>query len=149
MAVERSTAQVGDRVTVHYIGTLDNGKIFDQRDGEAPLTLTLGAGEVFTAFEDQIVGMTVGEVKNVHLRAEQAYGPRLEENLLRVKRELFPVDAELRIAQKLAIEIGGNQQRVMRVRSFDANEVLLDGNHDLAGCDLTFALQLVGVEAPD
>ncbi len=140
------TASLGDRVTVHYIGTLDNGRIFDQRDGDDPLVVTLGEGDVFPALEEQIVGMSVGEVKNIVLAAEQAYGPRLEENLIRVKRELFPAGAELRIAQKLAIEIGGGAQRVVRIRSFDEHEVLLDGNHDLAGCELTFALQLVDVE---
>jgi len=146
MVAQAVKAQAGDRVVVHYIGTLDNGRIFDQRDGDDPLRVTLGDGEIFSAFEAQLIGMAVGEVKNVYLSAEQAYGPRKDENLLRVKRELFPADAELRIAQKLAIEIGGNQQRVMRVRSFDEHEVLLDGNHDLAGCDLTFAVQLVAIE---
>ena len=138
-------AKTGDLVTVHYIGTLDNGRIFDQRDTDQPLSLTLGAEEVFPALEKAIVGMTVGEVKNIHLAAEQAYGLRLDENLLRVPRELFPSEKELRIGQKLSVELGGNSQRVMRIRLVDEREVLLDGNHDLAGCDLTFALQLVAI----
>ncbi|MGD9019394.1 MAG: FKBP-type peptidyl-prolyl cis-trans isomerase [Desulfuromonadales bacterium] len=138
-------AKTGDLVTVHYIGTLDNGRIFDQRDTDQPLSLTLGAEEVFPALEKAIIGMTVGEVKNIHLAAEQAYGLRLDENLLRVPRELFPSAKELRIGRKLSIELGGNSQRVMRIRQVDEREVLLDGNHDLAGCDLTFALQLVAI----
>ena len=138
-------AKTGDLVTVHYIGTLDNGRIFDQRDTDQPLSLTLGAEEVFPALEKAIIGMTVGEVKNIHLAAEQAYGLRLDENLLRVPRELFPSEKELRIGQKLSVELGGNSQRVMRIRLVDEREVLLDGNHDLAGCDLTFALQLVAI----
>ena len=138
-------AQPGDRVTVHYIGTLDNGRIFDQRDSDAPLAIHLGSAEVFSALEEQIVGMAVGEVKNIHLSAEQAYGPRLKANLLRVPRELFPPGQELRISQKLNIELGPGELRVMRIRRYDEQEVLLDGNHDLAGCDLTFALQLVAI----
>ena len=138
-------AKTGDLVTVHYIGTLDNGRIFDQRDTDQPLSLTLGAEEVFPALEKAIIGMTVGEVKNIHLAAGQAYGLRLDENLLRVPRELFPSEKELRIGQKLSVELGGNSQRVMRIRQVDEREVLLDGNHDLAGCDLTFALQLVAI----
>jgi len=138
-------AQNGDLVTVHYIGTLDNGRIFDQRDGDEPLSFKIGAGEIFYAMELEIVGMKSGEVKNIHLLAEQAYGQRLEENLLKVSREIFPAERELRIGQKLSIELGGNEQRLMRVRTVDEQEVLLDGNHDLAGCDLTFALQLVAI----
>jgi FKBP-type peptidyl-prolyl cis-trans isomerase 2 len=139
------SARTGDLVTVHYIGTLDNGRIFDQRDADQPLLLTLGAEDVFPALEQAIIGMAVGEVKNIHLSAEQAYGLRLDENLLRVSRELFPAGKKLHIGQKLSIELAGNTQRVMRIRQLDDREVLLDGNHDLAGCDLTFALQLVAI----
>lgn len=139
-------AKPGDRVTVHYIGTLDNGRIFDQRDADEPLAFTLGAGEVFAAMEADIIGMQVGEVKNIHLSAEQAYGLRLDANLLNVSRALFPADRELRIGQKLSIALGDQEQRVMRIRSIGEQDVLLDGNHDLAGCDLTFALQLVAIE---
>lgn len=139
-------AKNGDRVTVHYIGTLDNGRIFDQRDADQPLILNLGAGEVFAGLEAGIVDMKVGEVKNIHLPAEEAFGMRRDENLIRVRRDMFPAGKALRIGQKLSLELGGSTQRVVRVRQFDDQEVLLDGNHDLAGCDLTFALQLVAIE---
>lgn len=138
-------AQKGDRVTVHYIGTLDNGHIFDQRDGDEPLSFLIGAGEIFPDMETAIIGMKVGDVKNIHLAAEQAYGLRLDENLLKVSREIFPADRELRIGRKLNIELAGNEQRMMRIRHVDEQEVLLDGNHDLAGCDLTFALELMEI----
>ncbi len=138
-------AQKGDRVTVHYIGTLDNGRIFDQRDDDEPLSFTIGAREVFPAMEADIIGMKAGEVKNIHLCAEQAYGLRLEENLLKVSRQRFPADRELRIGRKLSIELAGNDHQMMRIRQVDEQDVLLDGNHDLAGCDLTFALQLVKI----
>lgn len=138
-------AKSGDMVTVHYIGTLDNGRIFDQRDMDQPLTFTVGAGEVFSRLENEIVGMAVGEVKNIFLLAEDAYGLRLDANLLKVSRDLFPADKELRIGQKLNVELGGRMQRMMRVRTVEEETVTLDGNHDLAGCDLTFALKLVTI----
>lgn len=137
--------KMGDRVTIHYIGTLDNGRIFDQRDDDQPLSFTIGTGEVFPALERSMIGMAAGEVRNICLHSAEAYGPRLDENLLHVSREMFPAGRELRIGQKLSIELGGNEQRMMRVRHIDEHEVLLDGNHDLAGCDLTFALQVVGI----
>jgi len=139
-------AKNGDRVTVYYIGTLDNGHIFDQRDQEQPLTFTLGAGEVFPALEQAIVGMGTGEVKNIYLPAEQAYGLRCDENLLQVARELFPPEKELQVGRKLSVELGGKDRRMMRVRHVGERAVLLDANHDLAGCDLTFALRLVRID---
>ena len=139
-------AKQGDRVTICYIGTLDNGYIFDQHDGDDPLTFVIGQGEVFPALEQAITGMAVGEVRNIHLAAEQAYGRRRDDDLLKVPREMFPFGRELRVGRKLSIELGGESVRPMRIRRVDETEVLLDGNHDLAGCDLTFALQLVAID---
>ena len=134
-------AEKGDRVTISYIGTLDNGKIFDDTE-EEPLTITLGNDEVFPVLEDNIVGMQVGDVKNIFLHTRDAYGPRKPENILKVKRELFPVDKELRVGQKLEVEFGSLGQRVMMIIDQSEESVVLDGNHPLAGLDLTFALRL-------
>lgn len=138
-------AKSGDTVTVHYIGTLDNGRIFDSRDENSPLEFTLGNGDVFSALEEQIVGMKVGQVKNILLAAEQAYGPRREENIITLKRDMFPADKELKLGQKLSLEFGGKSERVMMITRLEGDEVTLDGNHLLAGQDLTFALKLEAI----
>jgi len=143
----KKRVKAGDTVSIEYIGTLDNGRIFHSTEGN-PMTFTVGAGQVLASLEKSLLGMAVGEAANVHIPVADAYGPRLEENLLRVKRELFPAGRELRIGEKLQIEIGG-APRVMRVRAVDEESVLLDGNHDLAGCDLTFALQVMEIERPE
>ncbi|MEJ2521177.1 MAG: FKBP-type peptidyl-prolyl cis-trans isomerase [Desulfuromonadales bacterium] len=139
-------ARKSDCVTVHYIGTLDNGRIFDQRDHQDPLSFVLGAGTVFPRLESAIIDMAVGDVKNIHLPAEEAYGLRRDENLITVPMDLFPAGRKLRIGQRLRIELAGETEKLMRVRNIGTTEVLLDGNHDLAGCDLTFALQLVAID---
>jgi FKBP-type peptidyl-prolyl cis-trans isomerase 2 len=137
---------MGNTVTVHYIGTLDNGRIFDQADADTPRTFTLGAEEVFPSLEKAICGMAVGEVKNIHLPAEKAFGPRRKENIVAVKRELFPAGREIRVGQKLEVSFAVGEQRIMRVLEADEEKVVLDGNHALAGCDLTFALKVVEVK---
>lgn len=134
-------AQIGDRVRIRYIGTLDNGRIFDNRE-EAPLEITLGEGEVFTTLEEGIVGLGVGEARNIVLTAEQAFGPHLAENTLQVPLNKFPPNREMKLGQKLEIEFGGTEKRVFRITAIDDSSVTLDANHPLAGLDLTFALQL-------
>lgn len=141
-----AVAQIGDRVTIHYIGTLDNGRIFDSADDENPLRITLGSGEVFPALEAAIVGMPVGMAKNVELTAEQAFGPHKKENMLCVPRSSFPAERQLRIGEKISLAFGDGEERVMRIVKEEHEEVTLDANHPLAGLDLTFALQLVNVE---
>ena len=136
----------GDTVTVHYIGTLDNGRIFHGTEDDAPLVFTIGSNQVFPVLERAVIGMSVGAVKNVVLTPEEAYGQRLEDNLLRVGRNSFPPEREIRVGQKLRIEFKGGVERMMLVIAVDEERVTLDGNHPLAGMTLTFALRLDGIE---
>ena len=135
----------GSIVTVSYIGTLDNGRIFDSTEDSGPLTFTIGNDQVFAALEQAIIGMASGETKNILIPAADAYGPRLDENIIKVKREMFPADRELRIGEKLRIEFNGGRERILIVLEQNEQEVTLDGNHPLAGLDLTFALRLDAV----
>jgi FKBP-type peptidyl-prolyl cis-trans isomerase 2 len=139
----------GSVVTINYIGTLENGRIFHTTEQEGPLTFTIGKGEVFAALEQALLGMHRGEVRNVILSAAEAYGPRLEENLLRLPRSTFPAGKTINIGQKLSIDFSNGTSRVMRVIEASTDVVTLDGNHPLAGCELTFALQVVQVESSD
>jgi FKBP-type peptidyl-prolyl cis-trans isomerase 2 len=139
-------AQPGDRVTIHYIGTLDNGGIFDSADEEKPLNFTLGQGEVFPALEAAVLGLKVGAAINILIPAVQAYGPHRQENLLRVSRQQFPAERELRVGEKLSLAFADGEERIMQVIDCTRDVVTLDGNHPLAGLDLTFALKLVGRE---
>ena len=138
-------AQHGNTVTVSYIGTLDNGRIFDSTEENGPLTFTIGNDQVFTALELAIIGMASGETRNIVIPAAEAYGPRLEANIIKVKREMFPAERQLRIGEKLRIEFSGGKERVLIILEENEQEVTLDGNHPLAGLDLTFALRLDAV----
>lgn len=136
------SARTGDTVTISYIGTLDDGTVFHRTEDAGPLTVTLGAGEIFPALEEAVVGMRSGETRNIFLTAAQAFGERSRENVITLSREMFPAEKEIKIGQKLGIEFGGKASRVMTVREVCGNQVTLDGNHPLAGCSLTFALRL-------
>lgn len=139
-------AVTNSTVTISYIGTLDNGRIFHSTDEHGPLTVTLGTDQIFPALEQAVLGMCVGEVKNVVLSAEEAYGPRLQENLIQVSRQSFPAGKEITVGQKISIDFKGGSSKVMIVIAVSDSDVTLDGNHPLAGCDLTFALRVDAIE---
>jgi FKBP-type peptidyl-prolyl cis-trans isomerase 2 len=141
-----SRAEIGSRVTIRYIGTLDNGRIFHSTDADGPQTLIIGDGQVFPALEQALIGMCAGETKNIVLTAEEAYGPRRVENIISVSRQTFPAGKEVVVGQKLSIEFKGGTSRTMVVTTVSDGEVTLDGNHPLAGLELTFALCLDLVE---
>ncbi len=140
------TASVGQMVTISYIGTLDNGRIFESTEDGAPLTFILGNNQILPALEAAIIGMKVGEARNIQIPAADAYGVRLEDNIIKVRRDLFPANRELRIGEKLSLQFKGGIERVMMILELGEQEVTLDGNHPLAGLDLTFALRLDALE---
>jgi peptidylprolyl isomerase len=139
-------AYKGSTVTIHYIGTLDNGKIFDSTPDDEPLKFVLGSEEIFSALQEAILGMMPGETKNIFIPAAEAFGPRSPENIIRVERPQFPSGKSIDVGKKLSVEFSDGCSRVMVVTEVSDSEVTLDGNHPLAGLDLTFALRLVSVE---
>jgi peptidylprolyl isomerase len=142
----KRTARHGDRVTVSYTGTLDNGRIFHSTEGEGPLVFTIGADEVFSSLEKEIIGMTVGQVKNIVIAAADAYGFKLQENILKLDKSSFPDGGPITVGRKVRISFSGDVERVMQIIEVIGDTVTLDGNHPLAGLDLTFALRLDGIE---
>lgn len=137
-------AKAGDTVRIHYTGTLRDGTVFDSSSGRDPLEFTLGAGQVIPGFDTAVSGMEVGTSRTVTIPAAEAYGPRRDDMILAIPREQVPphidpaVGAQLQVGQ-------GQEQFLVTVAEVNEREVVLDGNHPLAGQDLTFALELVEI----
>jgi peptidylprolyl isomerase len=141
-----AAAKNGDKVQVHYTGRLDDGTVFDSSEGRDPLEFELGTGAVIPGFEAAIVGMQAGEKRSTHIPADQAYGPHHEEMIMAVARDQFPPEFEPEVGQQLQIQQEDGQTFVVRVAEISEAEVTLDGNHPLAGEDLNFDIQLVGIQ---
>lgn len=140
-----SQAKPGDTVHIHYTGTLPDGTEFDSSRAREPLAFTVGEGHVIRGFDTAVTGMTVGEQKTVTIPAEDAYGPQRDEMIVRIPRTQVPPTVTPRVGQRL--QLGkGDQAMMVVVREVDDEHVLLDGNHPLAGEDLTFALELVRID---
>lgn len=139
-------AKKGDTVKVHYTGKLDDGTVFDSSQGRSPLQFVLGAGNVIEGFDEGVTGMKVGESKTVKIPAEKAYGPHCEDLVFRVSPDKLPAGSKHQIGQKYQMGIGGATMTV-RVTAVTGEAITLDGNHDLAGKDLTFEVKLVEIKA--
>lgn len=141
-----TVAKSGDKVKVHYTGKLAEGIVFDSSEGAEPLEFELGTGQVIEGFDNGVMGMIIGEKKTVHIPVNEAYGLAEEENVIKIPRSEIPVDMELEIGMVLNMhQDGSGQVMQVAVADFDEQSVLLDGNHPLAGKDLIFDIELVGL----
>jgi len=142
---ESSAAKAGDTVQVHYTGTLDDGSKFDSSRGSEPLEITLGEGKLIPGFENAVLGMSVGESKQVTIPWAEAYGEHNPQMAQNIPRDAIP--AEIELADGMTLHAQGPQGQALRftVVSFDQESVAIDGNHPLAGKDLTFDLELMAI----
>ncbi len=134
----------GDNVAVHYKGTLTDGTVFDSSEGREPLEFQVGSGMVIEGFDAGVTGMVVGEKKTIHIPVDEAYGPMSEAMIFKFNRLDIPEDVPLEIGGTLNMHNGQEAMPVI-VREVTATTVVLDGNHPLAGQDLIFELELMGV----
>ena len=138
-------AKSGDTVRIHYTGTLDDGSVFDSSEGRDPLEFALGSGQVIPGFDSGVTGMAVGDKKTINIPCAEAYGEVIEEAKQVVAREHIPADIPLDIGTQLQMQAANGQAMMVTVTEVTEESVTLDGNHPLAGKDLTFALELVSI----
>jgi FKBP-type peptidyl-prolyl cis-trans isomerase 2 len=139
--------QQGEKVRVHYTGTLDSGEVFDSSRDRDPLEFTVGGGQIIPGFENAVKEMEVGETRTVTLPPEDAYGPA-DPNLIQdVDRSLFPEDAEITPGQQFQAQQPDGNTVLLRVVEATDESVKVDANHPLAGQSLTFELELTEVVA--
>jgi len=137
---EGRVAKAGDKVSVHYTGTLDDGNQFDSSQGREPLQFTVGAGDVIAGFDQAVTGLEVGQSRKVHIEPKDAYGERRDDLVVTVPAAEAPQG--LQVGQR--VSLGGRPATVTKV---DAQGVTVDANHELAGKALNFEVQLVSIDS--
>ena len=138
-------AQHGDKVKVHYHGTLRTGETFDSSEGREPLEFTVGSGQVIKGFDEGVKGMSVGEKKTVEIPVGDAYGEKNEELIIEFPKAQFPADMNPEVGQQLMMSNGSEQSFPVVIKEVKDDSVLLDANHPLAGQDLVFDIELVEI----
>jgi peptidylprolyl isomerase len=145
-AFSTAVTKDGDTVSVLYIGTLENGSVFDSNVNNTPLSFTVGAHTVIPGFEDAVIGMSKGQVKTVHIPVDRAYGPYRSDLLMTVNRSLFPAGTPPQIGSYYSVRNPADGSTTMvKVVNVTRDTVTIDQNHMLAGQNLTFTIRLVGI----
>jgi len=140
-----TTAKKGNTVKIHYTGTLTDGSVFDSSAGHDPLEFEIGSGQVIVGFEEAVIGMNVGESKDVTIPAEKAYGPYQDELVIKAPRERIPPDLDPQVGQKLQMGGVGGELLLVNVIEVTDSHVTLDANPPLAGKELNFQIELMEI----
>jgi len=141
-----SKAKKGDNVKVHYKGRLTNGEQFDSSEGREPLAFTVGAGQMIKGFDDAIPGMEVGEKKTINIPAKDAYGEKNADAIIEFPKSNIPEDMKLEPGMKLQLQNQAGQPIPVVVSEIKDDVVVLDANHELAGKELVFDIELVRID---
>jgi peptidylprolyl isomerase len=138
-------AKSGDTVRIHYTGKLSDGTEFDSSAGRDPLEFSLGSGNVIPGFDNAVDGMTVGDEKTVTIPPEQAYGPKHEQLIQDVPKTALPPELSPEVGMRLQSRTPDGRTMHLVVTDVADESITVDGNHPLAGEDLTFDIKLVAI----
>lgn len=135
----------GDTVRIHYTGSLTDGTVFDSSAGRDPLEFTVGSGQIIPGLDKAMPGMEVGDKKRVEIGMMQAYGPRHMDRQIDVPLEQLPPDIPREAGITLAMRGEDGQEMPVHVVEVTETHMKLDANHQLAGKDLVFEIELVAI----
>lgn len=142
-------AEIGERVLVHAVGRLEDGlKFLDTYKVGEPMDFVVGSRTVLPAFERAVSQMAPGDKVTVRLAPEEGYGPYDESLIEKVPAEEFPGAEQLPVGQFIEIALPSGSMRV-KVLSPAGGMVRFDHNHELAGRELIFDIELVGTVEED
>jgi FKBP-type peptidyl-prolyl cis-trans isomerase SlyD len=128
----------------HYTLTDKTGTVLDSSIGDEPLFFLENTQQIIPGLERVIALMNVGDKKKIEVAAADAYGDVNPELLVKVKKTQFPPDAQLTVGDQFQVNNDAHSP-VFTIMQIDSDEVTVDGNHPMAGKDLFFDVEIVGI----
>ena len=137
--------EAGDMVRIHYEGRLDDGTVFASSTEGEPASVRVGTQVLIPAFDQALIGMRAGESKTLSVAVVDAFGPHRHDLIRRISRQALDVEGEVRIGERLAAIDTDGESVAVTVVGLSPETLTIDGNHRLAGEDLTFDILLVEI----
>jgi len=138
-------AKIGDKVKVRFKGYLEDGTVFGSTTDEEPFEFTLGEKNMLPGFENAVVGMRAGETKTISLPPQDAYGAYNEKLVSVMERSGFPQEINIEIGKRLRVRTQDEKYKMVTIKDFTEDTIVLDENDPLAGKILTFKIELVEI----
>ena len=137
---------VGKRVKTHYRGTFNDGTQFDSSyDRGEPLEFVCGAGMMIPGYDAAVAQMEVGETVQVHLMPNEAYGESNPNAVFTLPLAQLPGAEELNVGERVYLQDAYGRPIPVSVAAKDETTITFDANHEMAGKELNFTIELVEV----
>jgi peptidylprolyl isomerase len=136
----------GSRVKIIYEGSLADGSVFDKSEESQPLEFTAGRGEMIPGFDKAVLGMKLNEKKEFTIPPEEAYGLRNDTWVRKVPPSFFPADMTPQINMMLSLQDERGRSFPGTITEITEDSITIDLNNPLAGKELTFKIEIVGIE---
>lgn len=138
---------VGKTCRTHYRGTFNDGTQFDSSyDRGEPLEFTCGAGMMILGFDKAVADMNVGDIIDIHLMPEEAYGEKDPDAIITVPISELAGSEELKVDDMVYLQNVYGQPFPAKVTALTDNDITFDANHEMAGKELNFKIELVEVK---
>jgi FKBP-type peptidyl-prolyl cis-trans isomerase SlyD len=137
--------KMGRVILLDYLVRVEDGRVVESSSGKGPIEYLHGANQILPALERVLDGMKEGDQAAFSIAAEEAYGPRREDNVISLPRGLFPADVKLERGVCLYARAAGGQSYPITVQEVKGDMVVVDLNHPLAGERLFFEVNIRGV----
>ena len=137
---------LGKRVRAHYKGTFNDGSQFDSSyDRGEPLEFVCGVGQMIHGFDKAVATMKVGEIIDIHLDPSEAYGEADPNAIIPLNIADLPGSEDLTVGQQVYLQDVYGRPIPVRVIEKDDTRITFDANHEMAGKELNFKIELVEV----
>jgi FKBP-type peptidyl-prolyl cis-trans isomerase 2 len=138
--------KLGDIVAVEYVGTLDNGGIFDSSESQGgSLEFKVGGGQVLQGFEEAVLNMEIGDKKTIRLEPSEGYGEYSKNLVETIPRVSIPNNERLTEETMLLVSLPDGSKMPASITAITEDTVTLDMNHPLADEVLHFEIKVVGI----
>jgi len=132
-------------VSIHYTLKNDAGDVVDASEGAEPLVYLHGHQNIVPGLENALAGCEVGEAKKVSVSPAEGYGEKNDELIQTVPRAMFTGVDKIELGMEFQVQNSEGQAHFVEVVDVTGEEVVIDGNHGLAGQNLHFEVEVLEV----
>ncbi len=133
-------------VSLHYTLKDTQGKVLDSSSGGEPLVYLHGASNIIPGLEEALTGKKLGDKLQITVTPDKAYGERDERMVQTIPKSQFPNPEKIQMGMRFQVN-SNHGPVVLTVIDIKENDVVVDGNAELAGQTLHFDVEITDVRS--